>query len=138
MRPISRIALFAASSLVLVPGVRADVVTEWDQLATNAIVADIPTNVYAVNNPSAPVTNPSALGIAGSNINPNAATRDLAIESIAVYGGVHFQYSIDAANAVGADVANYVVANEVVPEPASISTLGPASLLLLRQRRRRS
>jgi hypothetical protein len=65
-----------------------DAVTEWDQLTTNAIVADIPTNVYAVNNPSAPITNPSALGIAGSNINPNAASRDLAIESIAVQDAV--------------------------------------------------
>ena len=74
---------------VLAPAVaRADVVTEWDQLTTNAIVADIPTNVYAVNNPSAPVTNPSALGLASSNISANAATRDLAIESIAVQDAV--------------------------------------------------
>jgi len=65
-----------------------DAVTEWDQLTTNAIVADIPTNVYAVNNPSAPITNPSALGIATSNISANAATRDLAIESIAVQDAV--------------------------------------------------
>jgi PEP-CTERM motif len=88
MRPVSKIALFAASSLVVLPNVRADVVTEWDQLATNAIVADIPTNVYAVSNPSAPVTNPSALGLATSNISANAATRDLAIESIAVQDAV--------------------------------------------------
>ncbi len=39
-----------------------DAVTEWEQLTSNAIVADFPTNVYAVNNPSAPVTNPSGAG----------------------------------------------------------------------------
>jgi hypothetical protein len=65
-----------------------DAVTEWEQLTSNAIVADFPTNVYAVNNPSAPVTNPSALGPASSNIGPNAATRDLAIEGIAVQDAV--------------------------------------------------
>src|SRR5580704_9185515 len=65
-----------------------DAVTEWEQLASNALVADIPTNVYAVDNPSAPVTNPSALGPASSNIGPNTATRDLAIEGIAVQDAV--------------------------------------------------
>jgi hypothetical protein len=88
MRLKSKITLFSALPLVLSPLARADVVTEWDQLATNAIVADIPTNVYAVSNPTAPVTDPSALGIAGSNINPNTASRDLAIESIAVQDAV--------------------------------------------------
>jgi PEP-CTERM motif len=88
MRKISKAAFFAVSPLLVSPGVHADVVTEWDQLASNAIVADIPTNVYAVNNPGAPVTNPSALGPASSNISANAATRDLAIESIAVQDAV--------------------------------------------------
>jgi hypothetical protein len=88
MRTISRSILLSVFPMVFTSGVRADVATEWDQLATNAVVADIPTNVYAVNNPSAPVTNPSALGLAGSNINPNTATRDLAIESIAVQDAV--------------------------------------------------
>jgi hypothetical protein len=88
MRAVSKNVLFAAIALVLSPSVHADVVTEWDQLATNAIVADIPTNVYAVSNPSLPVTNPSALGLATSNISANAATRDLAIESIAVQDAV--------------------------------------------------
>jgi hypothetical protein len=54
-----------------------------------------------------------------------------------VYGGVHFQFSIDASDAVGADIANYVVANEVaVPEPASFSMIGLAGLALLRRRRK--
>ena len=88
MRRVSQFALFAASSLVVVPAIRADVATEWNQLTTNAIVADIPTNVYAVNNPSAAVTNPSALGPASSNISANAGSRDLAIESIAVQDAV--------------------------------------------------
>src|ERR1700689_3860301 len=89
MRTISKkIVLWGAVPMILSSAGRADVVTEWDGLATNAIVADIPTNVYAVSNPSAPVTNPSALGIAGSNINPNTATRDLAIESVAVQDAV--------------------------------------------------
>jgi hypothetical protein len=88
MRTISKTALVAALPLVFSPGVHADVATEWDQLASNAIVADIPTNVFAVNNPGAPVTNPSALGLASSNISANAATRDLAIESIAVQDAV--------------------------------------------------
>src|ERR1700689_1597203 len=88
MRTTSKTALFAAIVLALSPRVHADVVTESDQLASNAIVADIPTNVFAVNNPGAPVTNPSALGPASSNISANAATRDLAIESIAVQDAV--------------------------------------------------
>src|ERR1700722_18534514 len=88
MRKFSRVTVFAALPVVLSSAVRADVATEWDQLTTNAIVADIPTNVYAVNNPGAPVTNPSALGPASSNIGPNTATRDLAIESIAVQDAV--------------------------------------------------
>jgi hypothetical protein len=88
MRKISQATLFAALPVFLSPAVRADVATEWNQLTTNAIVADIPTNVYAVNNPGAPVTNPSALGPASSNIGPNTATRDLAIESIAVQDAV--------------------------------------------------
>jgi len=54
-----------------------------------------------------------------------------------IYGGVHFQFSIDASDAVGADIANYVVANEVaVPEPASLTSLTLAGLLLLRNRRK--
>src|SRR3984957_18779290 len=88
MRPVSKLSAFIIAPLVLAPAARADVVTEGDQLTTNAIVADIPTNVYAVSNPTAPVTNPSALGIASSNIGPNTATRDLAIESIAVQDAV--------------------------------------------------
>src|SRR5271170_5769770 len=88
MRKFSQAALIAALPVFLSSAVRADVATEWNQLATNAIVADIPTNIYAVNNPSALVTNPSALGPASSNIGPNAATRVLAIESIAVQDAV--------------------------------------------------
>jgi hypothetical protein len=89
MKHKSRIVLVGINIIALPITVLAqDVVTEWDQLTTNAIVADIPTNVYAVNNPSAPVTNPSALGPASSNIGPNPATRDLAIESIAVQDAV--------------------------------------------------
>jgi hypothetical protein len=54
-----------------------------------------------------------------------------------VYGGVHFQFSIDAANAVGGDIANYVVANEVlVPEPASLSLLLVAAPAVLTRHRR--
>src|SRR5580698_8557568 len=79
MRHSSKIAAAAALVLLAQTRLQADVVTEWDQLASNAIVADIPTNVYAVNNPTAPVTDPSTLGPADSNVNPNAATRDLAL-----------------------------------------------------------
>src|SRR5580658_7600612 len=88
MRHSSKIAAAAALVLLAQTRLQADVVTEWEQLASNAVVADIPTNVYAVDNPSAPVTNPSALGPASSNIGPNTATRDLAIESIAVQDAV--------------------------------------------------
>jgi membrane-associated phospholipid phosphatase len=88
MRYRRELGVLSAAVLATAAVGRADVVTEWNQLATNAIVADIPTNVYAVNNPSLAVVNPSALGIAGSNINPNTATRDLAIQSIAVQDAV--------------------------------------------------
>jgi hypothetical protein len=54
-----------------------------------------------------------------------------------IYGGVHFSFTIDATNAVGADVANFVVANAVqVPEPASLSLLIVAAPALLTRRRR--
>lgn len=83
-----RVTLFILPAALAPVAARADAVTEWNQLASNAIVADIPTNVYAVNNPGAAVSNPSALGPASSNIGPNTATRDLAIESIAVQDAV--------------------------------------------------
>jgi PEP-CTERM motif len=55
-----------------------------------------------------------------------------------VYGGVHFQFSIDASNAIGADIADYVVTNEVtVPEPASLGLFGSTGVALLLRRRRR-
>ncbi len=56
-----------------------------------------------------------------------------------VYGGVHFQYSIDAANTIGADVANYVVSSEVaVPEPASLGLITIGAIGLLGRHRRKA
>jgi hypothetical protein len=117
---------------------RGDVVTEWDQLATNAIVADIPTNIYAVNGGA--VTNPSALGIAGSNINPNTATRDLAIQSIAVQdavapilGGSQAYLPTPGpsgstnATAAAAQAAYNVLTNTVLTQLAGYNSAAPAS-----------
>jgi hypothetical protein len=52
-----------------------------------------------------------------------------------VYGGVHFQYSIDAANQIGGDVAGVVLSNELpVPEPANLAAAALGGALLLRRR----
>ncbi len=52
-----------------------------------------------------------------------------------VDGGVHFQYSIDAANQIGSDVAGVVLDNELpVPEPTSLAAAAAVgSAILLRR-----